>query len=240
MEMALKTDSVWDICEKASRIQNVSGMEILLGDEIELLGYEKYAFFSFVPGDETTWMSSDALPLKGYIDQRAYTRDPILHRAEGSVTPISWNTHRWDRPLGESEQTVLSLLRDLDIDCGVSVPIHGPRLRFSVLCLSRHDKLRSFTPVSGELEGALHLLGAYVASYFQSDAAASSKASLTPREIECLSWTAEGKTAWEIGEILVISERTVRYHLGNAMQKLNVSSKFQAVLKALTTGLMHF
>jgi DNA-binding CsgD family transcriptional regulator len=59
---------------------------------------------------------------------------------------------------------------------------------------------------------------------------------LTARERECLFWTLEGKTAWEIGEILAISERTVTCHTNAAATKLDAVGKHQAVLKALRLG----
>ena len=62
---------------------------------------------------------------------------------------------------------------------------------------------------------------------------------LTKRELDVLSWTAQGKTAWEVSVILGMSEKTVNFHLGNSMRKLGVSSKHQAVLKALRLGLIH-
>jgi DNA-binding CsgD family transcriptional regulator len=62
--------------------------------------------------------------------------------------------------------------------------------------------------------------------------------SLTPRELEALRWTMAGKTAWELGAILGISERTAVLHVNNAMKKLDCSSKHQAVLKALRLGLI--
>ena len=62
---------------------------------------------------------------------------------------------------------------------------------------------------------------------------------LTPRELEALRWTMEGKTAWEVGTILGISERTAVLHLQNAMHKLEATNKHQAVLKALRLGLIH-
>ena len=62
---------------------------------------------------------------------------------------------------------------------------------------------------------------------------------LTPREIEALYWTMEGKTAWEVGQILGISERTAVLHVNNAMHKLGCVNKHQAVLKALRLGLIH-
>ena len=48
----------------------------------------------------------------------------------------------------------------------------------------------------------------------------------------------EGKTAWEVGSILGITERTAVLHLNNAMHKLGASNKHQAVLKALRLGLI--
>jgi DNA-binding CsgD family transcriptional regulator len=62
--------------------------------------------------------------------------------------------------------------------------------------------------------------------------------SLTPRELETLRWTMEGKTAWEVGVLLGISERTVVFHVNNAMHKLGSINKQQAVLKALRLGLI--
>ena len=235
----MKRGSIWEFCDRVGDIRDASGMSQFLTVETSQLGYEKFAFFSFMPGDTTVWNCSDTLPLETYVKERAFTRDPILHRAEGSITPVSWNTHRWDRPLPRSEKSVLSLLRDLNIASGVSIPIHGPGLRFSVLCLSTQDRQDDAQRVRGELEGALQLLGAYVATYYQDSGAANQSVSLTAREIDCLSWTSEGKTAWEIGQILSISERTVRFHLSNAMRKLDAATKHQAVLKALTVGLLH-
>jgi len=62
---------------------------------------------------------------------------------------------------------------------------------------------------------------------------------LTPRELEALRWTMDGKTAWEVGSILGISERTAVLHINNAMHKLDCTNKHQAVLKALRLGLIH-
>ena len=61
---------------------------------------------------------------------------------------------------------------------------------------------------------------------------------LTPREVECLSWTMEGKTAWEVGCILSISEQTAVRHLNNATKKLDCVNKHHAVVKAMRLGLI--
>ena len=62
------------------------------------------------------------------------------------------------------------------------------------------------------------------------------KSPLTARERECLQWTIDGKTAWEIGMILSISERTAAQHLGTATRKADAATKHQAARKAERLG----
>ena len=62
---------------------------------------------------------------------------------------------------------------------------------------------------------------------------------LTPQEVECLRWCKEGKTNWEIGEILSISEKTAEFHLGNAMRKLGATNRITAVMIAIRRGIIH-
>jgi DNA-binding CsgD family transcriptional regulator len=61
---------------------------------------------------------------------------------------------------------------------------------------------------------------------------------LTPREAEVLRWTADGKTAGEISDILNLSEHTVAFHLGNAVRKLDSANKTAAAVKAALLGLL--
>ena len=63
-------------------------------------------------------------------------------------------------------------------------------------------------------------------------------ARLTPREREVLSWVAAGKSYWEVGRILGISERTVRHFMANSRAKLDAVSNKQAVALAVTAGLI--
>jgi DNA-binding CsgD family transcriptional regulator len=61
---------------------------------------------------------------------------------------------------------------------------------------------------------------------------------LTERELEALRWTMEGKTAWEVGSILGISEQTAVRHLSNATRKLGCVHKHHAVVTAMRLGLL--
>lgn len=61
---------------------------------------------------------------------------------------------------------------------------------------------------------------------------------ISARELDCLKWTAVGKTALEASIILGISERTVRFHLNAAREKLDCVTTTQAVAKAIVNQLI--
>jgi DNA-binding response OmpR family regulator len=62
--------------------------------------------------------------------------------------------------------------------------------------------------------------------------------SLSEREVESLTWAARGKTSDEIALILGLSKRTVDFHIDNARAKLGVSTRIQAVVKAVAGKLI--
>jgi DNA-binding CsgD family transcriptional regulator len=59
---------------------------------------------------------------------------------------------------------------------------------------------------------------------------------LSARELEVLQWTLAGKTAWEVGAILGISQGTAAQYVNHAARKLGAVNKHQAALKALRLG----
>ncbi len=60
---------------------------------------------------------------------------------------------------------------------------------------------------------------------------------LTGREVEVLKLVAQGLSNHEIGETLVIAERTVSKHVSSIIEKLHVSNRTQVALYALKEGL---
>lgn len=62
--------------------------------------------------------------------------------------------------------------------------------------------------------------------------------SLTKRESEVLLWCGRGKSNWEIGKILSISEHGAEFHLRNVFKKLETHSRVVAVVKAMQLGLI--
>ncbi len=60
---------------------------------------------------------------------------------------------------------------------------------------------------------------------------------LSVRELTILNWMKNGKTNWEIAQILGVTERTIRFHVESIFSKLDVTSRSQAVATAIEHGL---
>ncbi len=61
---------------------------------------------------------------------------------------------------------------------------------------------------------------------------------LTERQLEILHWAKAGKSNWEIAKILDITERTVKFHLGNIYRKMDVINRSQAIASAIENGII--
>jgi NarL family two-component system response regulator LiaR len=73
---------------------------------------------------------------------------------------------------------------------------------------------------------------------FSSPTPVAPKHDLTDRELEVLRLIAQGKSNKEIAEELVLSEKTVKTHVSNILQKLHLSDRTQAAVYALKQRLV--
>jgi len=64
------------------------------------------------------------------------------------------------------------------------------------------------------------------------------RAELSRREIEVLTWVAEGKSSTVISTLLGISARTVNFHVENAVRKLGAANRSQAAVFAAQRGVI--
>jgi DNA-binding CsgD family transcriptional regulator len=120
---------------------------------------------------------------------------------------------------------------------GMSFPVHGccgDRALFSVTADAGEGEWRRRR---GSLLRQLPIVAAHIHdAVLRTDQPFRSQPLLSPRELECLQWTAEGKTVWECGVILGLSPHTVRCYMESARHKLGASSNTHAVSLALQTG----
>ena len=128
----------------------------------------------------------------------------------------------------------MGAISNLGLRCGVSIPVHGLGCQWGVVAVAS-TRPREQVLTTHKL-GELHLFAAYlhdVGHRLAAAAAGTEHVHLTSRERECLRWTAEGKTGWEISKVLGISERTVVFHLENAARKFGVFGRRQAAARAI-------
>jgi DNA-binding CsgD family transcriptional regulator len=174
-----------------------------------------------------------------YQDPSQYRRDPVMQHCRRQSVPIIWNQATYvESGLGElwEQQATYGYCT------GIAMALHLPDGMHFQFGVDREDPLPADREELQRLVADLQLFAVHA-----QDAAIRllvpplrqpERPSLTPRELEALRWTMEGKTAWEVGVLLGISERTVVFHVNNAMHKLNCVNKQQAVLKALRLGLI--
>lgn len=161
--------------------------------------------------------------------------DPTLRRLRQTFRPFLWSETRSPK-LSRPELRVLDEATEFGLHEGLIIPIHSG-FGFEAGVSFGGDKVE----LAPHDIAALHLIGLYgyeALRRHQSPDTGEAARILSPREQECAKWTAAGKTAWEIGLILGISEATVHQHLNAAARKMNTVSKAHLVARCLRAGLI--
>lgn len=107
---------------------------------------------------------------------------------------------------------------------------------FEVLATALHDIVDGGAAISSQMTGKL--LDVLQQLLRHQDFFAPRKPTLTGRELEVLQQVARGRTSKEIGEVLFISENTVKNHVRNILDKLGLHSRNEAVLFAIRESLI--
>ncbi len=173
-----------------------------------------------------------------YRDEKLLSTDPIIRHFSNSNLPLIWD-HKLYVKAGAGE--LWDLTHSHGFDSGIAVSLCDHLGNLYKIGLSRDQPLTTDPRELSRLVADTQLFGAFAQSAMMRIWNPKPEAdfpSLTARELECLSWTLEGKTAWELGVILGITERTANFHLGNAIQKLDCDNKHSAVIKAMRMGMI--
>jgi DNA-binding CsgD family transcriptional regulator len=122
----------------------------------------------------------------------------------------------------------------------LSFPLRASHGEIASFCISANDSFDDWQTKKKTLGREFQALGGYFHQHMLRIWGHDIERDMliSARELECLKWIAEGKTAWEAGVILGISERTVRFHLNAAREKLDCLTTTQAVAKAVAQQLI--
>lgn len=165
--------------------------------------------------------------------------DPVLHMAEQIAGPFCWSTIE---PQGQQVEMMAQAAKHGLGQTGFSVRHVDAIGRRSVLSFNAPDAKGGTTwaPYLDEMRDELINLAHRVHHIALDEIYADRDPlpQLTPREVECLKWTAEGKAHTDITIILNLSEHTIRGYLKDARLKLDCVTLAQAVSKASSLGLI--
>jgi len=229
-------------------IQGLSSVEEIHAFCARLCRDSGFDHFLFGARICTSFAQPQSVIVSGYPDawwehykQRGFMpQDPVLAYSIRQNLPRDWHTIAVQYS-SEPGRLVMDEARDFGLKSGLVCPTHGAGGAFALLTFSAsRDYLHLDASVHARLP-QLHLLASYLHEALLRTVEIreiSHPTTLTEREKECLLWGAEGKTAWEIGQILNISERTVIFHLQNACLKLDVSNRQQAIARAISSGII--
>ena len=165
-------------------------------------------------------------------------RDPVMKRMKQLSVPFVYDQQLYvDEGAGDLwEQQALH-----GYSTGIAVALHLPHSRHFLLGVDRDRPLPRSEHKRVRLMADLQLLAVHAqeaASRLFTPQVAPPGPRLTARELEILRWTMQGKSAWAVGEILGVTEHTVNFHFRSIFRKLDAASKHQAVIKALSLGLI--
>lgn len=208
------------------------------------LGFETVSAITVIdhPLSNPEFIAVDNAPVayrEAINDMSRARRDPVMQHCKSQSVPIIWNQDTYtNRGMGEKWEEQASF----GYRNGVCLALHMPEGRHFVLGVDRQQPMPrdpiEITRMVADLQlFAVHAQDAALRILVPATSQPERPA-LTPRELESLRWTMDGKTAWEVGDVLGISERTAVLHINNAMHKLACANKHQAVLKALRLGLI--
>jgi DNA-binding CsgD family transcriptional regulator len=161
-----------------------------------------------------------------YAGNNFCQRDPAVRQCRRSVLPFDWASAPYDPETEPHMKEVMDRAHDFNIDKGISVPIPSTSGIIGAVWVAgpEFEDREVHKPV-------LHMLALHVFHRLERLIGRRLEKSvcLTDREREVLAWASEGKTAWEIGCILGLSQRTVEWHFRQACKKLGAKNRFQAI-----------
>lgn len=172
---------------------------------------------------------------KKYVELDFYTIDPITQMAGRSCRPFTFEDAYFD-PTPKVKMFMKEAAAH-GLEFGWSVPVHTSGLVPGVVTYAGRRKvdLNSAEQLSLFM---VSMLAYQRAGEFFKQLIPDTQTMLTDRERAVLTLVARGKTNWEVGTVLSISEYSVRDYLKTLAVKLQTSNRTHSVARAMQLGLI--
>jgi DNA-binding CsgD family transcriptional regulator len=227
---AQTTQEAFDLFCDAMREQGYDRITYsLVNDHPSLNLPSKHGLATSYPED---WM-------KYYAKHNYSLVDPVTQHVLSSRAPFFWSDITAKLHGQSVPHRMMDEAADAGLGDGIGISLRGQDSELVGVGIARASPISSQAePQDYAFLGSAAFLSTCLHETFRDLAIKSSRAEFSVRELDVLSWAAEGKTDEEIGIILGIVTRTVRYYWANITGKLKVTGRTYAIVKALRLHLI--
>jgi LuxR family transcriptional regulator, quorum-sensing system regulator SolR len=232
-----------DAFDAMERARNSTELKTEMERFAKEMGFEHFAYALTInaPSLKSQQYVINGFPaqwVERYVSGKYFKVDPLVRHAEKSSLPAFWSDQIFHD--GETAQ-FWDEARSFGLDAGLSFAVHEQPGVTGIFSLARDRMIdlqgMDLAALIGRAQMFASLLHHAVVRIDLPKLLPEQNTTLTAREKECIKWAADGKTAWEIGQILNIAERTAVFHVNNVVQKLGAANKTQAIVRAVALRL---
>ena len=172
-----------------------------------------------------------------YFTKQYIKIDPVIRRGRLAVLPFDWEE------LIPEDAAGIAFLEDAKAhgigQNGVTIPIRSRNNWVSIVSYTSNHSYEDWCEYKRENLAKLNVVSMLIDNAASRDyALPRPEIKLSERELQCLIWSARGKTFNEIADILGVAYSTVKFYLDTARHKLNCSNATHAVAVAIASGII--
>lgn len=232
-----KLEKILAELEQASEFDQLQAVSEKLRDcfEIDHLVYhwvsssgEQYGFGTY--SDE--WVQR-------YLEKEYLRVDPVVQGCYQRFHPVDWKRLDWSSKSARAFQT--EALQHGVGNQGYSVPIRGPNGQFALFTVSHECDDATWAAFTETNRRDLILIAHFfnhAALQLEPGRAPEQAQTLSPREVDAMTFLAMGYSRAQVADTLSISEHTLRVYIESARFKLGAMNTTHAVARALSRGLI--
>lgn len=229
----------WSFAERFEDAASLREVTACLMREIRSLGFSHAACASHVdplrpPPGAVVLLDYPSDWVARYSERGYARRDPVFVTAKRQALPFQWSDRAFRRHLAPDQTRILQEAAEAGLNDGLTIPIHAPGAwpASCSLVIGRDGVDPLHLPRAHWLAVYAHERARRLAGAQREGGAAR----LSPRERQVLELIGQGKDDYAISAILGVSEHTAHNQIRRAMGKYGVSTRTQAVIRALHDG----
>ncbi|MCF3593501.1 LuxR family transcriptional regulator [Rhodobacteraceae bacterium LMO-12] len=177
--------------------------------------------------------------LNRYLEKDYLRVDPVVQGCFQRFHPVDWKRLDWTGRAARAFQA--DAVEHGVGNQGFSVPIRGPNGQFALFTLSHHCDDHTWAAFTDSNRRRLILIAHlfnHKALQFEPERPPEPAQTLSPREVDAMTFLAMGYSRAQVADTLSISEHTLRVYIESARFKLGALNTTHAVARALSRGLI--